>query len=137
MEFFMTDNTKILIRNCLFKAGKSLDSSQILLENKDVDAAFNRIYYSIFYSVMALGYKYGFITSKHRQLMGWFNKKFINEDKVFSSRMYQIYKTAYDNRQESDYNLILVTNKKMEEVEEALADADFFVRQIADFLGVV
>jgi len=132
----MTDNSEILIRNCLLKSGKSLDSSQILIKNKDVDAAFNRIYYSIFYSVMALGYKYGFITSKHRQLMGWFNKKFINEDKVFTSRMYQIYKTAYDNRQDSDYNLILISNKKMEEVEEALKDAEYFVKQVTEFLGI-
>ena len=71
----MSGNTEILIKNCIIKADKALESALILINNRDIDAAFNRIYYSIFYSVLARGYKNNFISSKHRQLMGWFNKK--------------------------------------------------------------
>lgn len=44
--------------------------------------------------------------------------------------MYQIYKTAYDNRQDSDYNLVLLTDKTFDEAESGLKDADFFIRQV-------
>ena len=124
-----------LLKNCLIKANRSLETSRFLIENSDVDAAFNRIYYSIFYAVMALGYKYGFITSKHRQLMGWFNKIFVNEKKVFSNRMYQIYKAAYDNRQDSDYNLVIISEKTLQEAEASLKDAEFFVQEISGFIN--
>ena len=51
------DNGKIiLISNSLEKAERSLNSAKDSLERDDIDNALNRIYYSIFYSVMALGY---------------------------------------------------------------------------------
>ncbi len=133
----MSGNTEILIKNCTIKADKALESALILINNRDIDAAFNRIYYSIFYSVLALGYKNNFISSKHRQLMGWFNKKFIHEDKIFDDKMYVIYKSAYDNRQDSDYNLILLSDKTIDEAKESLNDAAWFVRKISDYLKSV
>ncbi|MHB8581552.1 MAG: HEPN domain-containing protein [Ignavibacteriaceae bacterium] len=62
----------------------------------------NRIYYSIFYIVSALAMQYNFSTSKHMELLGWFNKNFVFTGKV-SIEMKNIYKDAFENRQESDY----------------------------------
>ena len=39
--------------------------------------AVNRIYYGLYYAVTALAIKHRFETSKHLQLIGWFNKEFI------------------------------------------------------------
>lgn len=41
--------------------------------------AVNRIYYGMFYMVTALAIKNKFETSKHQQLLGWFNKTFIKD----------------------------------------------------------
>jgi len=38
----------------------------------------------MFYSLMALGLKCEFETSKHAQLIGWFNKAFIHEGLIDS-----------------------------------------------------
>jgi len=52
---------------------------------------------------MSLGYSENYITSKHKQLLGWFNKTYIYDKKIFSVELFQIYHNAYDNRMESDY----------------------------------
>ena len=43
-------------------------SLQLLIENDRLRAAVNRIYYGMFYSLLALGLAYQFETSKHNQL---------------------------------------------------------------------
>jgi len=59
------------------------------------------------------------------QLMGWFNKKFIYEQKFFNKKMYQIYKEAYENRQEADYSISLIPDKEI--VVESYNDSKLFV----------
>ncbi len=81
----------ILIKLSIEKALQALVSAEDNLKNKQLETALNRNYYAIFYSVLALGYKFDFVTSKHSQLMGWFNKKFIHEDGIFNDRMLKIY----------------------------------------------
>jgi len=48
--------------------------------------AVNRIYYGLFYIITALSLKYEFSTSKHQQLIGWFNKTFIKSE-IFSKNL--------------------------------------------------
>ena len=45
------------------------------LQDQDFNLAVNRIYYACFYLLSALALKHEFATSKHKQLIGWFNKK--------------------------------------------------------------
>lgn len=47
-----------------------------------LSTALNRLYYAIFYAVAALAQKFNFITSKHSQLLGWFNREFIKTGKL-------------------------------------------------------
>jgi uncharacterized protein (UPF0332 family) len=117
-----------LIKLTLEKAEQALKSAQDNINNKNFETAQNRIYYAIFYSVLALGYKNDFITSKHKQLMGWFNKKFIYEAKIFDEKMLEIYKIAFSNRLKSDYEIIFFTNK--EDIEYSLNEAVYFVNEI-------
>jgi len=68
-----------LIKYRLSEATETIQDVQLLLENDRLRAAVNRIYYGMFYSLLALGLAYEFETSKHQQLIGWFNKNFIYE----------------------------------------------------------
>lgn len=60
----------------------------------------------MFYSLLALGITYEFHTSKHTQLIGWFNKNFINSgllDKVYG----KIINKAYNRRTKGDYDTFI------------------------------
>ncbi|MGA2297615.1 MAG: HEPN domain-containing protein, partial [FCB group bacterium] len=66
----------ILINHRINKSHLTIDDAKFSLENNKTSIALNRIYYSIFYIVSALALIYDFSTSKHKQLLGWFNKNF-------------------------------------------------------------
>ena len=129
------DDVSIIIKNCLEKAKRSLISASDSINNNDIDNTINRIYYSIFYSIMALGYKHDFVTSKHGQQIRWFNKFFIHENRIFPEKKFQVYKTAFDNRQESDYNVIILDSISEDEARRTLIDAEDFVNRVADYLS--
>lgn len=68
-----------LIRYRLDEAKETVIDVQLLIDNDRFRAAVNRIYYGMFYSLLALGLAFQFETSKHQQLLGWFNKNFVHE----------------------------------------------------------
>lgn len=117
-----------LIKYAIGKSEQALKSARDSINNENFETAQNRIYYAIFYSVSALAYKNNFTTAKHKQLMGWFNKKFIYEEKIFDKRMLDIYKDAFSKRQKSDYEFLFYTNK--DDIENSLEEAAFFVNYI-------
>ncbi len=63
-----------LINYRIEQAKETFSVIDLLIENDKYPAAFNRIYYGIFYSLLALALKFGFESSKHQQLIGWFNR---------------------------------------------------------------
>jgi uncharacterized protein (UPF0332 family) len=128
----MQQHKDILIKNYIDKAKDALVDAQINIDNKRLNAAQNRIYYAVFYSVVALGYHDNFISSKHRQLLGWFNKKYIYEDKVFDKEMFKIYEHSYVNRMESDYAPFITP--LLNEVADNYNNAVFFVEKINKFI---
>ncbi len=121
-----------LIELSFEKAQQALSSAKESCKSGQLETALNRNYYSIFYTVLALGYKYGFITSKHSKLIGWFNKKFIHEDKIFDDKMFKIYSKAFERRQKSDYDITYKTNKK--NVEELISDSEYFIEKIKKYV---
>ncbi len=118
----------ILIQRNIEKSDEALKVAEYSLENKLLTTALNRTYYAIFYTVTALAYKYDFATSKHSKLMGWFNKKFIYEDKVFDITISKIYRNAFMLRQESDYEAMYVPN--IEEAKELLEKTKLFIEVV-------
>ncbi len=68
-----------LIKYSLQQADCLIDEVNFLIENKKYLTAANCIYYGIFYALSALALLHKFETSKHRQLIGWFNKFFVRE----------------------------------------------------------
>ncbi len=131
----MSNEEKIFIQNYLKKAEDTLIDAKISIEHNRLNNAQNRIYYSIFYSVVALGYTYDFISSKHKQLMGWFNKEFIYKNKTFAPSLFEIYKVAYNNRMQADYTVLSSATKT--EIIESLEDAKKFVKEISEHINQV
>ena len=74
----------ILIEYRLKQAVESIDLAKFLVSSDKLVVAVNRIYYGMYYALTALALKHAFKTSKHTQLIGWFNKEFIFSKKVDS-----------------------------------------------------
>lgn len=124
----MKQYEEILIKHSLEKSFRALKSARMLFEDGDYTTAQNRAYYAVFYVVLALGYRNGYVSGKHHQLMGWFNKKFIYQEKVFDSSMAKIYKTLIDKRETFDYDMSVIPDKEV--VSRNIELAEKFVNTV-------
>jgi uncharacterized protein (UPF0332 family) len=122
------DDKNILIARWLEKSQDAMKVAEDNVANNHPESALNRIYYAIFYVVTALAQKEDFKTSKHASLMGWFNKKFVFENKVFEPKLFEVYKDASEYRLESDYDAMYKPDS--EEVKELLANAKIFIEAV-------
>ena len=124
----MPRHKKELIKVAMEKSKTALQTAKGNIDAKKLEGALNRIYYAVFYAVSALAVKNDFSTSNHSQLIGWFNRKFIYEDKVFDKEMYRIYESAFAYRQKSDYDLMYTPD--LNTVKTLLSKAEFFINSI-------
>ena len=76
----------------------------------------------------ALPLKHKFETSKHTQLIGWFNKEFVAKDAI-DKKYGQILRNAFQNRTKSDYDAFVEFT--LSEAETILEEMKF----IQSFLG--
>lgn len=120
-----------LVKHRLSRAKESADDAKFALENNRLNNAENRIYYAIFYSVSALAIKNDYSTSKHFQLMGWFNKNFIKTGKI-DKEFGRIYKRQFENRLESDYDDFIELS--YEQVKEDYENMQSFLEEIEKFI---
>ncbi len=65
--------------------------------------------------------------------MGWFNKKYIYENKIFDSKMLAIYKEAFNNRQKSDYDFTYKPDK--DDILAMIDDSKLFINTIKNYLS--
>ncbi|HPY88144.1 MAG TPA: HEPN domain-containing protein [Spirochaetota bacterium] len=78
----MSEETIKLISLNVLRAETTLDDAKFLVENQKYHIAVNRIYYSAFYIISAFAIRDGFESSKHQQLIGWFNKNYVANERV-------------------------------------------------------
>ena len=116
-----------LVRYRLEQAKKTIAVVELLVKNNELPTAVNRIYYGIFYSLLALALKYKFETSKHQQLIGWFNNKFIRTGKI-EKKYGQILRDAYKNRTKGDYDTFV--KFELEEVNLMYSELIDFIKEI-------
>jgi len=98
-----------LLQCRLNQAREAADEVEFLIANNHLNLAINRIYYTIFYLLSAIALKEEFVTSKHQQLIGWFNKNYISTgivDKKFGALVHN----AYDKRTKCDYDYFVSFN---------------------------
>ena len=103
----------------------------MLIENDKLSSAINRIYYGMFYSLLALGLLFNFETSKHQQLIGWFNKEFIRTG-LIELEYGRMLRDAFENRSSGDYDSFVVFDRT--EVLLLFSDMKSFIDQIEIFI---
>jgi uncharacterized protein (UPF0332 family) len=128
-----SNDKRELIRYRLEQANDTIEDVRILIENNRFRAAVNRIYYGMFYSLLALGIKYNFETSKHAQLIGWFNKNFINEG-LIDPRYGKIINKAFNRRTKGDYDIYIDFDK--DTVTEMQTEMQDFIVKIKQYIEV-
>jgi hypothetical protein len=117
----------VLIKYRMERSKETIKEARIAIDNKFLYMAQNRIYYAIFYIVSALALKNNFSTSKHSQLMGWFNNNFVNTG-IVQEELGEIYRVSFRNRQKSDYDDMIHLDRS--EVENHFKDMLHFVGSI-------
>lgn len=125
------EDRKNLILYRLEQAEETIQDVKLLIENDRLRSAVNRIYYGMFYSMMALGLAYDFETSKHAQIIGWFNKKFIHGG-LIDSKYGKIVNKAFNRRTKGDYDTYVVFEKEI--VIDMFDDMKEFISSIRQFL---
>lgn len=127
----MQNNLQTLIEYRIQQAHKTSKEIEILIEKGLLAVAINRIYYAMFYMLLALSLQNGFKTSKHMQLLGWFNKEFVKTEKI--NRTYgSIINNAYEDRTDGDYGVFVEFEKK--EVEKKFQDMKLFITRIEELI---
>jgi len=131
----ITDQERIdLIKYRLEQAEKTYVAVESLIQTDNLPTAVNRIYYGMFYGLLALAVKNGYKTSKHQQLLGWFNKNFINTQ-VIEKKYGKFIQDAFENRMEGDYEPYIDFEK--ETVEQMYADMRLFLDRIRKEVGEI
>ena len=113
-----------LVQYRLQQAFETIELARFLVRNQKLVIAVNRIYYGMYYSLTALALATGFETSKHGQLIGWFNKEFIATQKL-DPKFGKMLRNAFQNRTKGDYDAFISFNKQ--EVEMMLAEMVEFI----------
>ncbi len=125
------DDKNALIEHRISKAIAAIDEVDFLMSNKKFLLAVNRIYYGMFYILSALSLKYDFSTSKHQQLIGWSNKKFVATGKV-EPKYGKIIHNAFSNRSTGDYDDFAEFEE--DEVEISFNELKDFIKTIKALL---
>jgi uncharacterized protein (UPF0332 family) len=128
----MPENYTELINYRIDQARNTILEVEFQIEHGYLAIAVNRIYYGMFYILLALAMKNGFKTSKHRQLLGWFNKEFVKTGKV-SRKSGSIVNKAFEDRTDGDYGLFIEFSK--EEVIQKMEDMRLFIRELTEFIS--
>ena len=133
----MQQERKILVKLSIEKSENALKNAEASIEAGFLDGAQNRIYYSIFYSTLALGYLEGLVTAKHRELKGWFNRTYVHEKKIFDKKLAKTYGKLFDRRQKFDYDVSQKPNLEncLADLQEAKAFVDIVNSYVLSRLG--
>lgn len=124
----MTEDKKALIKYRLLQARDSIKEADVLLrEGMSYRSVMNRLYYAMFYGVLALLQDRQIGTSKHSGAISFFDKEFIKTGK-FNREYSKALHRAFELRQKGDY---------MEQSEVTKQDIDEIRPKAEDFLNKV
>lgn len=118
---------KDLVRHRLQRAHEALESAGILFSNNQLSASVNRLYYALFYAVLALLETKELSSSKHSGVRALLNKHFIKAG-IVPKEFGRFYESLFRNRQEGDY--VDYTVFSAQKVEELLAQSSQHLSEI-------
>ena len=116
-----------LIRYRKDKARETLNDARMLLRDGTPSSALNRIYYAMFYEVLALLHTKDLSSSKHTGVRALFNEHFVKAG-IVSVELGRLFSRMYDFRQKSDYGDFVKIQP--EKVGEWFEQAVFFINEI-------
>lgn len=122
---------KNLIDYRLEQADETIQDVKLLVNNERYRSAINRIYYGMFYALSALAIANNFQTSKHGQLIGWFNKEFIYKGLV-ESKYGKMINKAYNFRTEGDYDVFIEYDR--ETTNQLFLNMKEFIRELKEYI---
>lgn len=121
----MNKDLQSLINYRLKEAEDSVKEAKVLLDTgMSLRSVMNRLYYAMFYAVLALLQEKQTGTSKHYGVISMFDREFIKTG-VFGKELSKALHRAFELRQKGDY---------MEQVEIAKADIDEIFPATFDFV---
>jgi len=128
----MKEELLALIRYRLAEAEDSIKEAKVLLkEGMSMRAVMNRLYYAMFYAVLALLQERQLGTSKHIGAISLFDREFIKTG-IFDKSISKALHRAFELRQKGDYMEHSEITQK--DVDEMLPEAITFVGKIKEYL---
>ncbi len=121
-----------LIKYRLEEASESLEEAEILLKENKLRGAMNRVYYSMFYSALALLAAKQLRASKHSGVISVFHKEFVKSG-LFPKEVAKFLDIAFDLRNKSDYRDFLLPER--DRIIELLKEAKQFLIQTEKILN--
>lgn len=125
------EDRQVLIEYRLSQAEQTILEVEKLIEIDLLNVAVNRIYYGMFYCLNALAIQDEFQSSKHLQLIGWFNQTYIKTGMI-DVKYGRILRDAYKNRSDGDYAPFIVFGK--EDVVSMVDGLKDFVETVSCFI---
>ncbi len=95
-----------IVKHRIEQSLRTIEEAELLIDNLKLSAAVSRIYYSLFYIISALAVKNNFSTSKHKQLLSWFNKNYVHPEKV-KKEYGRFIHDLFNKRMEADYEVFI------------------------------
>jgi uncharacterized protein (UPF0332 family) len=121
-----------LINYRLKEAEDSIKEAEVLLrEGMSMRAVMNRLYYAMFYAILALLQERELGTSKHSGAISMFDREFIKTG-IFDKDMSKTLHRVFELRQKGDY--MEQTEVTKEDVDEMLPKTKDFVNGIKTYL---
>ncbi|MEO5358959.1 MAG: HEPN domain-containing protein [Nitrospirota bacterium] len=128
----MNDEILLLVKYRLEQADDCLKEALLLQkEGMNNRAILNRLYYALFYSVLALLQTKQMGTSKHSGAIALFDKEFIKTN-VFDKSMSKILHRVFELRQKGDY--VEYADILDEDVLELFPQVENFVNSVKRYL---
>ncbi|MBW8051292.1 MAG: HEPN domain-containing protein [Cytophagales bacterium] len=116
-----------LIKYRIEVAKETLDDAKFNMDNNKLFVAVNRIYYGMYYMLSALALMHKFKRTKHKPLIDWFIKTFVDEN-IIDKKFGDIITNTFDKRIEGDY--VPYTKFSKKEAEELFEQAKDFNKEI-------
>lgn len=128
----MTDNRKSLIEYRLTQARDSIKEADILHRfGMSLRSVMNRLYYSMFYTVLALLQNKELGTSKHSGAISLFDREYVKPG-IFPRDMSKALHRAFELRQIGDY--MEETEVDLKDIEEIRPVAEQFISEAEKYL---
>ncbi len=115
------------------KAEKSIEAARREIAAKDYDFAINRLYYALFYGVMAALLERGLSFKKHSGVRSAFHKEFIKKG-ILNKNQGKLYDRLFEDRQEGDYTALVEFDEDY--VEKQLENCIVFLQELRFCIGI-